>query len=228
MVTIFIWALILSGTQFMIQVSDKFGQGLLYDFLTGKYFNPVMEDRIFMFLDLKSSTLIAERIGHHHFFRFLREVFKDITLPIMHHQGEIYQYVGDEVVISWQMKHGTHQANCISCFLAINEKLSSLASTYQETFDAVPIFKAGLHHGRVTAGEIGVIKKDIVFSGDVLNTTARIQGQCNQYDVRLIISEDTLSLLKDQCNYSFKRLGTCKLRGREQEISLHTLIDVDM
>ncbi len=52
----------------------------------------------------------------------------------------------------------------------------------------MPEFKAGFHIGKVITAEIGVIKKDIIFTGDVLNTTARIQGLSNTYEVDMITS----------------------------------------
>ena len=49
-------------------------------------------------------------------------------------------------------------------------------------YGVVPEFKAGFHVGFATVGEIGVLKKIIAFSGDVLNTTSRIQSNCNKFD----------------------------------------------
>lgn len=221
--SILIWGFIVAGTQFMLQVSDKFGQGILIDFLTGKYFKPREETRIFMFLDLKSSTTIAEKTGHRKFFEFLTEVFKDVTQPIVDHKGEIYQYVGDEIIISWKMENGISNANCLRCFIAIHQKLLTLRNGYQEKYGVVAEFKAGVHHGEVTVGEMGVIKKDIVFSGDVLNTTARIQDQCNHYQANLLISEDTYSILKEHCPFKFRSLGEFELRGKERKINILAL-----
>jgi len=58
-----VWALMVGTTQFMLQVSDKFGPGNLWRFIRGRYYQPRQEERIFMFLDLKSATTIAEKIG---------------------------------------------------------------------------------------------------------------------------------------------------------------------
>ena len=68
---------------------------------------------------------------------------------------------------------------------------------YKKTFGLLPEFKAGIHLGEVTTGEIGVIKRDITFSGDVLNTTARIQGLCNQYEVDILVSDELLRAIAD-------------------------------
>jgi adenylate cyclase len=90
----------------------------------------------------------------------------------------------------------------------------------------VPQFKAGLHCGRVIAGEVGIIKRDITFSGDVLNTTSRIQGQCKVYDAELVVSSDLLSNLQLNGRYHQQVLGDIKLRGREKAIELNTLTPV--
>ena len=44
----------------LLLVNDKYGPGVFRDFLLGRYFQPKREERIFMFLDIKSSTTIAE------------------------------------------------------------------------------------------------------------------------------------------------------------------------
>ncbi|MHC4457755.1 MAG: adenylate/guanylate cyclase domain-containing protein, partial [Planctomycetota bacterium] len=86
---------------FILQVSDKFGQGVLISFLLGKYHRPKEDDRIFMFMDLKSSTTYAEKLGHIKYSQFIQDCFFDITDVITKYDAKIYQYVGDEVVLSW-------------------------------------------------------------------------------------------------------------------------------
>ena len=60
----------------------------------------------------------------------------------------------------------------------MKRELKQKSKLYQDRFGLVPSFKAGIHIGKVTTGEIGKIKRDIIFTGDVLNTAARIQGLC--------------------------------------------------
>ena len=76
-------------------------------------------------------------------------------------------------------------------------------------------------------GEIGILKKEITFSGDVLNTTARIQGLCNEYGVDLLISEDLYSKLNLSNNYEMRRIGACELRGKDEKVELMTITDSD-
>ena len=208
---------------FYSDISDNLGQGVLFNYLTGKYHQPVQEERIFMFLDMKSSTAFAERLGHVRYFEMLKAYYADMSDPITDCAGEIYQYVGDEIVVSWTMGEGLRNNNCIRCFFAMREALARQTGKYQQTYGIVPTFKAGLHCGSVTTGEIGVIKKDIIFTGDVLNTTARIQGLCNDHGVDILVSEQLAKRLAPDPLMQFMRLGQSALRGRDEKVELFTL-----
>ena len=214
---------ILGVMLFFSEVSDNLGQGVLLNFLTGKYHQSREEERIFMFLDMKSSTTIAEKLGHVRYYQLLNDYYADITEAIIQTSGEIYQYVGDEIVVSWKMKNGINDNNCLKCFFAIEDIFVNRSSVYLDNYDVVPGFKAGFHHGKVTTGEIGVIKKEIIFTGDVLNTTARIQSLCNENNVNILISEDLLSLLTTGDRYFRTKIGESKLRGRDEKVVLWTL-----
>lgn len=211
--------------QFYTEITDNIGLGVLLNFFTGKYHRPKEEERIFMFLDMKDSTAIAENLGHVRYFEMLRDYYADLTQPIVDYAGEIYQYVGDEVVVTWKLSRGIEQNNCIRCFFAMKHALSSQAEKYRGKFGLSPTFKAGLHFGQVTTGEIGVIKKDIVFTGDVLNTTARIQGLCNQYKVDLLVSEQLVKELKIENQLTVLPVGEAELRGRNEKVNLYSFTD---
>ena len=219
------WLFVVVATLIVLLVNDKYGPGVFRDFLLGKYFHPKREERIFMFMDLRSSTTIAEKLGEQRYFNFLKDVFQHSTARILDAKGEIYQYVGDEIVISWKLHEGVEHVNCLNCFFEIQEALRLKGSYYKETYDGmVPEFKAGLHYGYVVAGEIGVVKRDIVYSGDVLNTAARIQQKCNDFGVNILLS----NLLLDKLNLQIdtflpKKIGDIELRGKEQKVVLYTL-----
>lgn len=208
---------------FYTEVSDNIGQAVLLNFFTGKYHQPVEEERIFMFLDMKSSTTIAEKLGHVQYFNLLKEYYSDLSDPIIQNGGEIYQYVGDEVIVTWKYKEGLTNNNCINCFFAMKTALNNQAEKYESEYGVIPTFKAGIHLGKVTTGEIGVIKKEITFTGDVLNTTARIQGLCNDYNVDLLISEKLTGTLNLGNTFQLQALGEAALRGRNEKIDLLTL-----
>ena len=219
------WLIVVIGTLIYLLVNDKYGPGMLRSFLLGKYFHPKREERVFMFLDLRSSTSIAEKLGEEHYFNFLKDVFRDSTSSILLSKGEIYQYVGDEIVISWPTKKGIENANCINCFFDIRKNLKKNSKYYLDTYNVTPEFKGGLHYGFVMAGEIGVIKRDIAFSGDVLNTTARIQSKCNELGVDILFSKYLHSKLNlPENSFHSQNIGDIHLRGKKQKVELYTCL----
>jgi len=223
-----IWFNVTLLTQFLIQMDDKFGPGLLWSFIVGKYNTPRKEERVFMFLDLKDSTRIAEQLGNEGYHALLRDFFSDITNSIIHTQGRIYQYVGDEVVVSWDMKAGKKNQQCIKCFFDAKQKIDEKKALYNERYNLVPKFKAAMHCGSVTVGEIGVIKRDITYSGDVLNTTARIMGRCNSLGKELLISSKLYHYIDSELtHYSFKEVGDEQLRGKIGKVKMYG-VDVNV
>ena len=142
----------------MLQVNDKFGPGILWKFITGKYYHPRQEERIFMFLDLRSSTTIAEKWTVK-ILRLMKEIFDDITEPILNSQGEIYQYVGDEVVVTWPAEKVLQKIIAFSVSSVFSRLWKQRKEHYSREYDLLPSFKAGLHIGEATVGEIGVVKR---------------------------------------------------------------------
>jgi len=217
------WYIIVLLTEFFLQIDNKFGKGILRKFIFGRYRHPIKETRVFMFLDIDNSTEIAEQLGNEKYHQLLRDFFSDITDPVVYNQGEIYQYVGDEVVVSWDLNYGLHDGQCIKCFFEIKERISNNSNEYQEKYGLVPSFKAGFHYGDVIAGEIGIIKRDITYSGDILNTTSRIQGKCRDLNTDILASMVLIKLLPDLSQFNFKKIGSIELKGKSEGIELMTV-----
>ncbi|QSE95846.1 adenylate/guanylate cyclase domain-containing protein [Fulvivirga lutea] len=218
---IMFWIVVTFLTQFILIINDKFGHGTLWKIIIGKYHVAVQEERIFMFVDIRSSTTIAEKLGNNKYYELLKDFFSDITDDIISNHGEVYQYVGDEIVISWPVRNGIKNANCLNCYFDMRKTIQGKKEKYMAKYDLIPEFKAGIHFGEVTAGEVGIIKRDITFSGDVLNTASRIQGLCNVYKVDFLISNDLLSIIKH--NFNARPIGFIELRGKESKVELSTL-----
>jgi adenylate cyclase len=104
----------------------------------GRSHRPRTEDRLFLFVDVVGSTPLAERIGPGAVHRFLGEVFRIASDPIDEYQGDVYQYVGDEIVFTWTVAEGRHHARPLACFFAIERALAQAAPVFERAFGAVP------------------------------------------------------------------------------------------
>jgi adenylate cyclase len=206
-----------------MQINLLLGEGVLVKFLLGKYRKPTGEHRIFMFLDVKSSTSIAEKLGMEKYYSLLNDFFHEVSEPVRSTNAEIYQYVGDEIVFTWKTDQGLTDSNCLKIFYKIQEKVYENRKYYRDKYGDIPHFKAGLHFGEVISAQIGDIKREIIYNGDVLNTSARIQEQCNVFKCEFLISGKLLDKLNIENEYSAEKMDTVKLRGKESSIDLYSL-----
>lgn len=217
------WSALLGGSIIMFRLNDRFGGGDT-DYLLDRWRKPRQELRIFMFLDMRSSTSIAESIGDTRYFQLLNDIYADITDPVVYSEGEIYQYVGDEISVSWKLERGARNERCIRCFFAIREKLNMRNAYYSGKYGTAPVFKAGLHFGPVTRGQVGLVKRQTIFSGDVVNTAAHIQASCNALGVDNLVSKDLLDVLVlSPAKYDVKAMGSIPLKGKRNAMELFTL-----
>lgn len=199
------------------------GRNFLLKLFTGKYHQPFEEERVFMFLDMKSSTTIAEKIGHKKFLSLLNDFFYDLSEPVLATRGEIYKYVGDEAIVVWKMKYATQKTNPLNCFFKFRDLIAKNSEKYLKHYGIVPEFKAGIHGGTVVTGEMGFIKKEITYLGDVMNTTARIEEACKEFDKSLIVSDEILNKMMPGNDLLIQPLGEIKFRGKAIPVAISSV-----
>jgi len=203
------------------QVNLFLGSNNLWRLLRGKFYTPREEERIFMFLDLQSSTKHAEKLGHIKYSKMIQDCFNDLGV-VNENESEIYQYVGDEAILTWKLHDGLRNQNCINAYFNFKQQLIKNQEHYMRNYNINPHFKAGVHIGIVTVTEVGKYKKEIAYHGDTINTAARIQGKCNELKQELLISES----LKNELNntdFIFDKLGRIELKGKESQILLYAV-----
>jgi len=205
---------------FFVQLDRLLGPGVLLGYVTGRYHHPRREQRIFMFLDLKGSTQLADEMEGGRYFSFLHRYFTEMSEPILQTDAEIYQYVGDEVVLTWKMKSGLEEASCIRAFFLIEDQMRAHRERFLSEYGVAPEFKAGVHAGEVITAQIGELKSEIVYNGDVLNVTARIQAACNELGHRLLVSGELVARLALGPEYVVETLGPVPLRGKGEPMHI--------
>lgn len=205
---------------FFNQTSKLFGHTNLLIMWSGKYRYPVKEDRIFMFIDLVSSTEISGKLERIQYFNLINDFVHDLTVPVLRTSGHIYQYVGDEVVITWKINEGLKNNNCIYMFHLVQETIVKNASKYLKKYGTVPKFKAGIHCGEVITAEIGDLKTEIIHNGEVLNIAARIRSACTDHKRELLISKDLKNKLPFTNDFTTENIGNIILKGVPEPMEL--------
>jgi adenylate cyclase len=224
-VTIGIPFLIALSILFLVEISRRIGPGRLWSLLLGRYRDPREETRLFLLVDLKGSTSLAERLGTVRYSTFLRDFFDDLTEPVLETGGNIVEYVGDEAVITWPFRNGSTAADGLRCFMLFRERIRKRSEEYLKHYGTVPEFKGALHAGPVVVTEVGQVKSQVVFHGDALNTASRVLGECNRLNAELLVTERVAMLLHSIPAAMIEDLGKMSLRGKGEALGLSRLSD---
>jgi adenylate cyclase len=204
----------------VFEISRKLGTGVLMNWITGKYYTPREEELVFMFVDMEDSTMLAEKLGAIKFSALVKDFFHDMTLPLLESGARVSHFIGDEAVIYWKPADAFKPKGCIDFFRNFEEMIQDRALYYTSKYGLIPEFKAGMHIGVVVATEVGDVKSEIVFHGDVLNTTARIQSMCNELGHKLLSSRFLASKLVLPKGSVMSALGPVHLKGKAEEMDL--------
>ncbi|MEN7550049.1 adenylate/guanylate cyclase domain-containing protein [Rapidithrix thailandica] len=208
---------------FLRQINEQLGHKTLLFFLIGKYRKPVEDNRIFLFLDLNDSTTLAEEMGHYQYSSLIQDCFKDLTTLIISHKAEVYQYVGDQVVLHWK-NTPENKSHMIALFFDFEDELKKRKMYYMSKYNIQPSFKAGADIGLVMISEVGEIKKMIAYHGDVLNVAARIEGLCNKMKKSFLVSEHLFdSGFTTSVDINITYIAQKLLKGKREKLNVYSI-----
>lgn len=186
--------------------------------LLGSYRRPLWEHRVFLFIDIVSSTRITQELGTRRAQALFTEFFADIDEPINRFGGEIHRYIGDEIVVTWPLGEAD---DAIETIRAITLKISKKAENYVERYGVLPKFRAGVHGGEIVSGKVGSARKgEIVYFGDTINTGARLTALATKLGVDVLASEQLFSYLKKPYPV-MKSLGSFPLKGLTEPLHVY-------
>jgi adenylate cyclase len=210
---------------FVRSVHKKFGTRVFMNTLLGKNQEPKEEDLVFMFIDMKHSTEIAEELGHVKYSNFIRDYYRLLSNCCEENHGEIYQIAGDGAFLTWKISDCRKKARPIDCFYDFAECLERTAYKFKKRYGIVPEFKAAAHCGKVISTEVGNFGSEMAYHGDVLNTTSRIQTLCSKLGQDFLISEDLYIRLPLPLPHGFLgvKAGFFELRGKKNGILIFSL-----
>jgi adenylate cyclase len=217
----FIYSAVLSVLMNLVfGIANLIGPRALLNFITGRYHAPVEENRFVLFVDIAGSTGLAERLGGIGIHRFLDRTFRLLTVAVVDTRGEVLNYVGDEVIVTWPERGGAIDCRPLRCFVAMRDELLRASSQFEREFGASPRIRGSLHFGPVIVGEIGDIKRAIVFNGDVMNTGARLEELSRNVEGGFIASRAAMARFNSAPPFAVRDLGQLPIRGRADGIDV--------
>jgi adenylate cyclase len=207
----------------LLSITNLIGARALLNFITGRYHHPTEEERFVLFVDISGSTGLAQRLGGIGIHRFLDRTFRLLTRPVVEFRGEVLDYVGDEVIVTWPAQRGAVDHRPLRCFMAMRDELARAADDMWRDFGTAPQIRGSLHFGPVIVGEIGDVKRAIAFNGDVMNTAARLEQLSQDVDGGFLASRAAMERLAGAPPCVICEVGRLPIRGRADGIDVVAL-----
>ncbi len=206
-----------------LEVSRLLGGEVLWGLLIGRYMLPRVEERIVLFVDMKESTRHAERLGDLKFHGLLNAFFNDVSHAVLTTRGSIYKYNGDAVIVLWRPSRGLHRGAALRCVRELYRRLQDRADFYRHAFGIVPGFRGGLHMGPVVVGEIGDQRREIAYSGDAMNTAARLEQATRERGVDFLVSAAVAEKLGAIEGVTLHSVGDVAVPGKAETLMLFAM-----
>lgn len=213
-------------TNFARLVSFKIGRGILTDFFLGQYHQPKQRERVFVFIQVTNAEVVLRNSKIEAYHQFINKLFREISIIAMRHNGYVYEYVDDQVILYWRCNRNDWPDAVINFYHEVLQSLKAQEVYFTRIYNLVPSLQWGAHGGKVIQAEIGEIKTEIVFHGDVLNTAARIAALERADSNALIFSQYIFDCMQKKEGVNISPVGTIELRGKLQPVSLYSVSNV--
>ena len=220
--SVIFYALVYFITTVAMEASKLVGKGFTEKLILGKYHLPKKERRIFLFIDLKESTKLSKELSLDNYSMLIKEFFRDIDRAMEAFEGEIYQYAGDEVIVSWPATT-TNYEKAVRSFIQFYEQMKARRSHYIKRYGVAPVFKAAIHSGNVIATWMGRMKRELVFQGEVLNTTARVTNLAKNLSYPILLTQQVVDRLPDSLREDTLEAGSYFLKGINMPVAIYIL-----
>jgi adenylate cyclase len=213
------------GANVVFEIGGLLGFGTLRNLFTGRYVQPRREQRVFLLIDMRNSTGLAERLGPVLFHELLNDFFRDVSDAALECDGEIHKYVGDEAILTWPGA-SIGDGECLRCPFAARDFIERHRKIYEARYHAVPSFRAAIHYGEIVAGEIGDVRREIAYVGDTLNVAARLLDAAKELGHDVLVSDDLLAQVPLPEGLRTVKLPVLSVRGRAAPLGVSALESV--
>ena len=184
------------------------------------------------FSDIADFTAISEKLTAEELVEQLGVYFNGMSRIVLENQGTLDKYIGDSVMAFWgaPVQQAHHAKLACSTALKCQRYLSDLAIESSAKSHAIFNTRIGIHTGDVIVGNIGYEERmNYTVIGDAVNLASRLESLNKFYQTKILISEDTWSLVRE--DFVARRIDLVAVKGKTLGVPVYELIaargDVD-
>ena len=203
-----------------LRVIGFIGAKTLFHLLIGRYHRPVVEEKVFLFLDMRKSTAFVAALGAVRAKELIGKFLFDLSKPITDHQGEIYLYTGDGLIAMWDWPNAMADRNIVRTVDAIRQTMERESAHYNAIFGRVPEYRIGIHGGEVAISEQGDAKRAIGVYGETINIAARMEQAAKSLGETCVVSEAVVAGLAGRTD-GFTVIGAEPVKGISRPVTIY-------
>jgi adenylate cyclase len=177
------------------------------------------------FSDIASFTNFSEKLDATDLVQILNEYLSAMTDIILKNNGTLDKYVGDAVMAVWgaPMELPNNALNACRAALQMQHKVNEIALRWAKEGKPKLIVRMGLNTDYMVVGNVGGSSRfDYTVIGDAVNLGSRMEGANKTYGTRVMISERTMELVKDE--FLCRELDYLIVKGKTQPIRVFELV----
>ena len=204
-------------------ISLKIGRGILTDFILGAYHKPKQMERVFVLLQITNADYVLKHNEIETYHNFLNGIYRTMSIVAMNHRGYVYEYVDDHMLIYWKGSQKDWAVSLINFHNEAQAVMNRDEEYFKNSYGLIPTLVFSAHGGTVIQAEIGELKTEIVFHGDVLNTASRIGSVAKEEGKTFVISDYIFKRTARIESIATTSIGEFELRGKLQTVSLYAV-----
>ena len=180
-----------------------------------------------MFSDIYNFTTLSENFSPHELVDHLNNYFSDLSNFILDHGGMLDKYTGDGIMAVFGAPIPQKDHALLACRAALAHKNFTLKLEQGNQMSVANQLhsrtRLGIHSGKIVAGNIGSSRRmDYTAIGDTVNLSARLEGVNKIYKTKIIISDATFNLIKNE--FICRELDFLTVKGKTTPTRIYELI----
>jgi adenylate cyclase len=178
-----------------------------------------------LFADLRGSTTLAEQRAPEDVIAIVNAYVGELARCVFAHDGMLDKFLGDGLMAIFGVlpDPSCGAVPAARAALEMRERILRMNTERRARGEIALDFGVAVHTGEVVLGAVGIAQRsDFTAIGDTVNTAARLEGQCKELGLDIVLSGQTAGHLP-RSEFNILDLGEVSIRGRQQPVAVATL-----
>jgi len=178
-----------------------------------------------LFCDIRGFTAIADRLRPDEVVVLLNTFYSVMSEVIIQHDGEINEFIGDEIFVTFGAPLPILKPALASvhCALAMIESMDEINTKLKQSLDVELDVGIGIHFGPVIAGNMGSRHKlEYSVTGSAVITAKRVEALTRDLLNSILITRAVFDKVNTQVRT--KSWGKIPIKGRDEKIDVFQVL----